>query len=228
VKLLAALTGLAILTAASTGLAAKGSDEDAAPKAPESSKEVGEDSTFGHGFQFGLRAGILFGYRMMFRYDQSPLCKKFDSTLSSKDQIKSCGFGATPGTEVALSFAVLDGVEPYLFGRFGFSGEARTDTNPLQMFGVGARLYTMSDSRFKFFIEPGIAYETEGGASSKDFNQGFAANYKKDLVFHAGIGPQYDFAHAFGIYANGSIDVGVLRSINAALLLNIGAQVRFP
>jgi hypothetical protein len=200
--------------------------KDATPKEPD--KEEGEDATFGHGFQFGLRAGVQFGYRIMFRYDHSPLCEQFDKTKSPNDQKKICGFGASPGTEVAVSFAPLDSVEAYLFGRFGFSGEARTNTDALQMFGVGARIYTMSDSRFKIFVEPALAYETEGGGGNLLWDGGVHPSYKKDLVFHVGVGPQFDFAKAFGIFVNGAVDVGVLRSLGTTLLVNIGAQLRFP
>jgi hypothetical protein len=178
---------------------------------------------------------------MYFRYDRSPLCQKYDNTKAPNDQIKSCGFGAPPATEVALSFAPLDGIEPYLFMRLGLSGESRTNTKPLQLFGIGARVYTMSDSRLKIFLEPALAWEVEGGAGNPDWApppalamgtgsnpQNLTPQYKKDLVFHVGVGPQYDFAKAFGIYLNGGVDVGVLRAISANLHVNVGAQVRFP
>jgi hypothetical protein len=215
-------------------------DENATPK-PED-KENGEEDTFGHGMQVGLRAGFAFGFKMYFRYDRSPLCQKYDPSKAPNDQIKSCGFAASPATEVALSFAPFDSVEPYIFMRLGLSGESRTNTKPLQLFGVGARIYTMSDSRLKIFLEPALAYETEGGAGNPDWApppgatgttsggkpQDLTPQYKKDLIFHLGIGPQYDFAKAFGIFLNGGVDVGVLRAISANLHVNIGAQVRFP
>jgi opacity protein-like surface antigen len=191
-------------------------------------KESGEEDTFGHGFQFGLRAGVVFGYKMDFRYDKSPLCQKLDTTKADNDQQKICGFGSPAGTELALSFALLDSVEPYLFARFGFSGESKTDTKPLQLVGLGARIYTMSDSRLKIFIEPALAYETEAGYGSPGWKPNtYTPAYKKDLIFHVGVGPQYDFAKAFGVFVNGAIDVGVLRAISANLLLNIGVQLRF-
>jgi opacity protein-like surface antigen len=199
---------------------------DGETKAPPADHEVGEDAIFGHGMQFGIRAGVVFGYRMNFRYDHSPLCQPYDASKGTEQQ-KVCGFGAPPAAEIGLSFAPLDGIEPYVFGRFGFSGESNTDTNPLRLFGVGARIYTMSDSRLKMFIEPAVAYEAEGGGG----NPAYAApgvEYKKDLVFHVGVGPQYDFAKALGIYLNAGIDVGVLRSISATLLANVGLQLRFP
>lgn len=199
---------------------------EAEPKKED--KESGEEDTFGHGLQFGLRAGVVFGYKMDFRYDKSPLCQKLDRTKADNEQQKICGFGSPAGTEIALSFGVFDSVEPYIFGRFGFSGESKTNTKPLQLIGLGARLYTMSDSRLKIFIEPALAYETEGGYGSTDWTPvTYTPAYKKDLIFHVGVGPQYDFAKAFGIFLNGAVDVGVLRAISANLVVNIGAQLRF-
>ncbi len=200
-------------------------DEPAPP--PEPQKEVGEDATYGHGMQFGLRAGVVFGYKMDFRYEGSPFCRAFDPSKAVDSQQKVCGFGAAPAAEIALSFAPLDAVEPYIFGRFGFSGEKATNTNALQLYGVGARIYTMSDSRFKIFIEPALAFEAEGGAGNIDWSYNHPT-YKKDLIFHVGVGPQYDFAKAFGAYVNAGLDVGVLRSISATLLIHIGLQLRIP
>lgn len=199
----------------------------ATPSAPE--HEAGEDATYGHGMQFGIRAGLVAGYLMDFRYDHSPLCKAFDAAKPVNEQQKICGFGAPAATEIALSFAPLDGIEPYVFGRFGFSGESDTNTNALMLVGVGARLYTMADSRLKVFIEPAVAYETESGAGNPAWSPaGLSPEYKKDLVFHVGVGPQYDFAKAFGAFLNAGIDVGVLRSISAVALINLGVQLRFP
>jgi hypothetical protein len=202
--------------------------EPSSPKPPE--REVGEDDPYRHGRKFGLRAGLVAGYRMIFRYPKTPYCTKPDPTKAVDSQQKVCGFGAPLATEVALGFAPLDGLEPYVFGRFGFSGEARTNTQPLQMFGVGARLYTMSDSRFKFFVEPAVAITTEGGAGNATwtFDGQFKPSYEDDLVFHVGIGPQFDFARNVGAFLDAGLDVGVLRSINATLLANLGVQVRVP
>lgn len=203
-------------------------DKEKPDQPKKEDKESGEDDTYGHFMQFGIRAGIDLGYKMIFRYPHSPLCTPYDPAKAVHEQQKVCGFGAPAGTEVAISFGVLDSVEPYIFGRFGFSKESKTNTKPLQQFGLGARLYTMSDSRLKIFIEPALAYETEGGAGDARWAPGdLNPAYKKDLIFHLGIGPQYDVAKAFGIFLNGGVDVGVLRAISATLLINIGAQLRF-
>jgi hypothetical protein len=194
--------------------------------AKDADKGDGEKKT-GHGFQFGLRAGFAFGYKMIFRYPESPFCRSYDPGKTVGDQQKVCGFMPPPGIEVALSFALTDGLEPYVFGRFGFAKESETDTKPQQLYGAGIRIYTMSDGPLKVYIEPGVAFAAEGGAG----NPTYALNkpeYKTDLIFHAAAGPQYDFSKFVGIFLNAGLDVGVLRSINATLLANIGAQVRLP
>jgi hypothetical protein len=239
-----ALVLLALLAYGAVGRAAEG-DTDApakngagtdasakepvaeAPKDEHDAGKAGNAESTGHGMQFGVRVGLALGYKMDFRYDRSPLCHPFDPSKSASDQQKVCGFGAPPGLEVALSFALLDGIEPYVFGRFGFSRESDTDTKALQLYGVGLRIYTMSDSHLKIYIEPAIALEVEGGAG----NPAFAVtnpSYKNDFVFHAAAGPQYDFNKYFGAFLNAGLDVGVLRSINATLLANLGVQARFP
>jgi hypothetical protein len=164
---------------------------------------------------------------MVFRYDQSPFCRSFDPTKTVGNQEKVCGYAPPPGIEVAVSWALFDGFEPYIFGRWGLATETETNTKALQLYGVGVRIYTMSDAPLKIYIEPALALETEGGAG----NPIYALNspqYKTDLVFHAAAGPQYDFNRNVGIFLNAGLDVGVLRSINATLLANIGVQVRFP
>jgi hypothetical protein len=189
------------------------------------------DEDFGHGMQFGLRAGLTGGYRMIFRYDKSPFCHAPDLTKADKDQQKFCGHGAPLATEIALSFAVVDFAEPYVWLRFGLGGEAATNTESLMAFGAGARIYTMSDSKFKIFVEPAIGIEVEGGAGNKDWvfrATNTAPEYKNDFLFHLAVGPQYDFARAFGIYVNAGLTTGVLRYIHTELEITAGAQVRVP
>jgi opacity protein-like surface antigen len=216
----------------------KAEESKSAPSEAETKKadakeesEGDKEDTFGHRQQFSVRLGVMFGYKMDFRYPHSPYCaESYNPAKGGDEQLKTCGWGAMPALDVALGFAIIDSVEPFLFGRFGFGQESRTNTNAQVMIGAGARLYTMSDSRFKIFFEPALAYEFEDGApNTAAFNPtGFPLDYKKDLVFHLGIGPQYDFAKNVGMYLNSGLDVGVLRSISAVLLLNIGVQARFP
>jgi hypothetical protein len=200
--------------------------EKAAPKAPDpKDAKPPDDPSFGHFFQFGLRAGLVGGYNMIFRYDKSPYCSPFDASKAVKDQQKFCGHGAPLAIDVAISFAPLDFVEPYIFGRFGLSGESQTDTQALSVFGAGARIYTMSDSAFKIFIDPALAYEFEGGGGNPQYA---AFSYKKDLLFHLAAGPQFDVAKAFGIFVDAGLTTGILRSIHSELELQGGVQARFP
>jgi hypothetical protein len=192
----------------------------ATPK-PEDAKSP-EDTNFGHRFQFGLRAGLVGGYNMIFRYDQSPYCAP---TVAGKDPQKFCGHAAPLAVDVAVSFAPLDFVEPYLFGRFGLKGESQTDTQPLSVFGAGARIYTMSDSPFKIFIDPALAYEFEGGGGDPAFQK---FSYKKDLLFHLAAGPQIDVAKFVGFFLDAGLTTGILRSIHSELELQGGVQARFP
>jgi opacity protein-like surface antigen len=202
---------------------------------PEAAAEIGgsehADEQFGHGMQLGLRAGLTGGYRMIFRYDKSPFCHAPDLAKSDKDQQKFCGNGAPLATEIALSFGVVDFAEPYAWARFGLGGEASTNTEALVAFGVGARIYTMSDSKFKIFVEPAVGMEFEGGAGNKDWvfrSTNAQPEYKTDFLFHLAVGPQYDFARAFGIYLNAGLTTGVLRYIHTQLEITGGAQVRVP
>ena len=227
-----ALLSLSTFTA---GLALAADPDDDTPAAadasakpstkPEDAKPA-DDPTFGHGFQFGLRAGLVAGYNMIFRYDQSPYCTGYDPKKAPNDQQKFCGHTAPLALDVALSFAPLDFVEPYIFGRFGLKGESQTETKPLSVLGVGARLYTMSDSAFKIFIDPAVAYEFEGGVGGDPRYEGFS--YKKDLLFHLAAGPQLDLAKSFGLFVDAGLTTGVLRSIHSELELQLGAQARFP
>jgi opacity protein-like surface antigen len=195
------------------------------PKAEES--EVDED--FGHMGQLGIRAGLVVGYRMIFRYDTSPYCTDPDPTKSNADQVKVCGHGAPLALNLGLSFALLDFFEPYAWVRLGLSAEDETNTAPVKMLGVGARIYTMSDSAFKVFVEPAVAYEFEGEAEPpRPRVGGYDPNYKKDLVFHFAAGPQFDLHQNFGIYASGGLTAGILRGIGSSLELDVGLQGRLP
>lgn len=212
----------------SSELAASTRDEHSAPEDKGGTEQA--DEKFGHGMQVGLRAGVTGGYRVIFRYDKSPFCHQPKANKLDKDQQKFCGNAAPMALDVALSFGVLDFAEPYAWARFGLAGESSTNTEALMAFGVGARIYTMSDSKFKIFVEPAVGMEIEGGAGNPQWN--FAGmvkpEYKKDFLFHLGVGPQYDFARAFGLYLNAGLTTGVLRYIHTELEVSLGAQVRVP
>jgi hypothetical protein len=197
-----------------------------APAQPQADKAP-DDSSFGHGFQFGLRAGLVGGYNMIFRYDRSPFCAAYDPSKQLKDQQKFCGHAAPLALDLALSFAPLSFVEPYIFARFGLKSESQTDTQPLKVLGAGARIYTMSDSAFKIFVEPAVAYEFEGGGGLATY-QANQPSYKNDLLFHLAAGPQFDVAKFVGFYLDAGLTTGILRSIHSELELQGGVQARFP
>ncbi len=177
--------------------------------------------------QFGLRVGLVGGYNMVFRYDQSPLCSPYDASKAPKDQQKFCGHGAPLAIDIAASFAPLDFLEPYVFTRLGLSGETQTDTLPVKILGAGARIYTMSDSAFKIFIEPALAYEFEGGAGTVSY-PGYNPEYKKDLLIHLAAGPQIDISRYVGFFIDAGLTTGILRAIHTQLELQGGLQARYP
>jgi hypothetical protein len=192
---------------------------------PKKDDAAEADDSFGHGGQVGLRLGITGGYRMVFRYDESPYCAEPDLNKLAKDQQKFCGHAAPFALDVAASFGIVDSLEPYLWGRFGLAKEEETDTDPILIFGAGVRLYTMSDSAFKIFIEPAAGVEVEGGAG----NPLYEANdpeYKTDLVFHLAAGPQLDLAKEVGLYAHAGITTGIFRAIHSTLEAQFGVQGR--
>lgn len=184
--------------------------------------------TYGHGGQFGVRASLVGAYNMNFRYDQSPLCSAPEAGKPAKDQQKFCGNTAPLMLDLAVSYALLDFVEPYAFVRLGFKGERETATDPLTVLGAGARIYTMSDSAFKIFIEPAVAWELEGGMGGNYSATGYNPKYKKDLLIHVAAGPQIDLARYVGLYASAGLTTGILRSIHSQLELSLGVQARFP
>jgi len=201
---------------------------------PAEEADVAEAEDFGHGGQFGLRLDATWGYRMVFRYPESPFCADFDPEKTVDDQQQFCGHGGPWGLDAALSFALLDSIEPYVWGRFGLEGEPQTNTEPVVIVGAGVRIYTMSDAAFKVFVEPAVGFELEGAANDgTDFNGGnpadagdYAPEYKKDLIFHIAAGPHWDFSEHFGAYLTGGLTVGVLRYISASMELQLGVQAR--
>jgi hypothetical protein len=203
------------------------SDKDAKPDEPQEPAEPTDDR-FGHAGQFGLRAGLQGGYRMIFRYDESPFCAEIDRTKELKKQQRFCGHAAPLAIDLGLSYALLDFFEPFLWARFGLSGEDVTETEPLVLIGVGARLYTMSDSAFKIFVEPALGLELEGGTGDDPRFEQINASYATDLVFHLAAGPQFDLAKAVGLYLDAGLTTGILRSIHTSLEITGGVQLRAP
>ncbi len=211
----------------------KDEDEQAAAKSKKAASEPGEgDRSFSHGGQVGLRVAFVTGYRMSFRYPDSPFCRE-PEPAKGNDQQKFCGFGAPPALDVALGWAPIGFIEPFVWARFGLAGESPTNTQPAVQLGAGARMYATNDGPFKVFIEPAIGLGFEKGAGNDLWNNrtGFVTQtpvYKQDLLFHIGAGPQYDFSKGFGIYGQAGLTAGVLRSMSATMELHFGVQARFP
>jgi len=212
------------------------------PAAPERAAEATED-TFGHHGQFNVRVEFLTGYDMLFRYDKSPRCAPFDDTKRPADQQKFCGFGAAPGLGLALGYSAIDSFEPFVVARFGLANQAdQTNQGKLLQVGVGARLYTMSDSRFKIFFAPFIGLDLTSGpvvpiAPGPPGNPGADDaktlkvtndSFRTDLLAHLDIGPQFDLSRAFGVYLSGGLTFQMLRYLGASADLTLGVQMRAP
>jgi len=211
---------VAVSTVASAVGAAEGADTKVQPEEPN------ESDSFGHGQQFGLRAALVLGYRVVMRYDESPYCREYDFDKSPADQAKFCGHGAPLAVDLGLSFAPVDFIEPFVWARLGLSGEEPTDTEPVMILGAGARVFTMSDSAFKIYIEPAIGVELEGGQGHEPWAS--SGEYKTDVVLHLAAGPQIDLHRNFGLFVDGGITMGILRAIHSSLELKAGLQARLP
>ena len=192
------------------------SKEDASKD--DGSESKGSDDAFGHGGQIGVRIGLLGGYRMILRYDDSQFCTEYDPDKSPSDQQKFCGHAAPFALSTALSYGIADWLEPFAWGRFGLASEGETDTEPVVMFGVGVRVYTMSDAPFKIFIEPAIGLEVEDG---------LYASYDTDVALHLAAGPTFDLNKYFGIYLTGGITTTVVRYLASSLEFDLGIQGRY-
>jgi len=192
---------------------------DAEPAAPEKdAKSAGTD--YGHGGQFGLRAALVAGYRMILRYDDSPRCRDPEP---GDDEPTFCGNAAPLALDLALGFAPFDGLEPFLWARFGFASEdeSAVSIDPVMYLGAGARIYTMSDSALKVYVEPAVAMGLEDGEGP--FGE---IDLDTELLFHLAAGPQLDLSESFGIFADGGLTMGILRSINSSFELKLGIQGR--
>jgi hypothetical protein len=135
-----------------------------------------------------------------------------------------CGFGTPPSLDLALSFALLDSIEPFLWLRFGLADQTQTATTARSLFGAGLRIYTMSDSQLKLFFEPAFALRTEGRLPNGPVN----ANYDTDYVVHLHFGLQFDFSKYFGMYASVGPNVSFARALSTELDASVGIQARFP
>ena len=200
------------------------------------------DDDLGHHGQLNFRAEFLTGYRMLYRYGQSPRCAPYDAKKGPNDQQKFCGYGSAPVVGMAVGFSLVDFFEPFAFIRLGLANEAvETNQGKLMQVGFGARLYTMANSRFKVFFSPWFGVDvTKGplepiGSSSPgtpgydDANAGVkTGSYKTDVLAHFGLGPQYDFSRGFGVYLAGGMTFQMVRYFGMSADVAIGLQARAP
>jgi hypothetical protein len=206
----------------------EGDEKEAAGEAKaDADEKSAKGEGLGHAGQFGLRVGIVGGLTMVVRYENSGFCREPEDPTDLQEEQKFCGHMSPFALDFGLSFAPVDLLEPFLWGRFGLGGEEQTDTNPIIMVGAGVRLYTMSDALVKVFIEPAVALEFEDGQGHVPWSLVPDA-YSTDIVFHLAAGPQFDFSRYVGLYITGGLTTGVIRSLHASLDLQAGLQGRYP
>jgi hypothetical protein len=213
-------------TAEAAAIAGPNTDDESETVPPRAT-DPAAPTEYGHGGQFGLRAALTAGYRMVLRYDDSSFCTEPDPTKTASDQQKFCGHPAPPALDLALSYALVDFAEPYLWVRLGLAAEEQTRTKRIAIVGAGIRLYTMSDSAFKIYVEPAMGFELEGGEPTGAWLSN-SPTYDRDVVFHVAAGPQLDLSQNFGVFIDGGVTVGVLRAIHSSLELKAGLQLRLP
>jgi len=222
----AATSGSAFAKSATDAESETAVDADAEPKGDRADEAAGAEANrdFGHGGQFGLRAALVAGYRMILRYDDSPPCRDPDP---GEELPTFCGNAAPLAIDLGLSFAPLDAVEPFVWARFGLASEDESSfvsIDPVLYLGAGVRIYTMSDSAFKFYVEPAVGL----GLENAEGPFGDEADLDTELLLHLAAGPHIDLAENFGLYVDGGLTMGILRSINTALELKLGLQGRLP
>jgi hypothetical protein len=193
--------------------------------APTAAEPEQREADLGHMFQFGGRAGITLPYRVMFRFDDSPSCQADQPEDNSKPV---CGYGAPAQLDLAISFALLDSIEPFVWAAFGLGDDERSNTAALQLFGAGLRIYTLNKQGFKLFFQAAGATETEGMADSSLAPFTPNANFNTDILLHLNFGGQYDFSRHAGVYLSLGPNVSFVRAITTQLAATVGVQFRAP
>lgn len=188
-----------------------------------------QEEDLGHQLQFGLRPGLVVPYKVMFRFDDSPLCDidgdGAGDLNSDGEDAPTCGFMMSPQVELALSFAPLDGIEPYVWTRFGTGDETETGTEAALLFGAGVRLYSMATSKFKLFFDVAAGLEVEGAINPANEK---THNYGTQGFGRLGFGPQFDFNRYVGAFLVLGPGFAVPRSISMQVEGLIGLQGRVP
>jgi hypothetical protein len=234
-----AMVMAALLGSSGTGAAAQAAPVvAAAPPSAEHRPAPAGDQAFGHGRQFHVRAEVSTGYQMLLRYDTSPRCNHLDP--AGTEPQKFCGLPAAPALGFAVGYAPFDGFEPFALLRLGLSDQAeRTNLGKLVQAAVGARLYTMADSRFKFFFSPWIGVDLTSGPADASTASGSpgrddqragvsTAAFRTDVLAHLDVGPQFDISKYVGVYVAGGLTFQMLRYLGATADLALGVQLRAP
>jgi hypothetical protein len=213
----------------------------AAPVRAAGAAEANPGTTTHRG-QWSLRAGFVQGYEFHHRYERSPFCRYSDFFPTRTTDPNAppyfppddCWVAPPPELELAIAYALTAGFEPYVFTRLGLWSEEATFTGAGKMLGAGARIYAVSEPQLKLFIEPAFGVAFEDHTLDPRFFSTFPPalltpdSYKTDLVFHLGVGPQYDLTRHFGVFANAGVDVGVIRALTVLVSVHYGVQARFP
>lgn len=174
--------------------------------------------TYEHFGQFGLRLGLVQSFKAVSRYDDSPPCES-----DNGNEQAVCPVWAPLALDLALSFAVLDAIEPFIWVRLGLSEESKTRTAAARYLGAGLRIYLSTEARFKLFFEPSVAVQLEGaGENAPD------AKYSTDLFSRLQFGGQFDINRHVGVYLALGPSVSFVRAIALGLEGNAGVQARFP
>ena len=156
------------------------------------------------------------------RFDDSPPCDP--PMVGSQEEKQVCGFPTPAALDFALSFALFDALEPFLWFRMGLAEPEKTFTEAQRWAGAGLRIYTMSDTQLKLFFEPAVALAFEGATSGAPAG----ANYDTDVVGHVHFGLQYDFVRNFGAFFSAGPNVSFVRAIGTEFEGALGLQVRGP
>ncbi len=192
---------------------------DNARAAEGANADAGAVETFNHLGQFGLRAGLALPFKVNFRFDDSPPC---DIASDGQDQ-KVCPIAAPPALDLALSYGLTGTIEPFAWARLGLSSETQTNTAATTVLGVGLRLYTISNSRLKAFLEPSLGAQLEGALVPAP-----GRNYATDFLARLHFGGQYDFTPNLGAFVTLGPNVSFVRALSLGLELNLGLQTRLP
>lgn len=191
--------------------------------------ERDEPTDWGHGLQISLRAAYFGGYVMDVRYaDSSPYCVTTAGGTPNQDT-RTCGFLGPGFIDAALGMALTDSLEPYLWGRFGMSDTAQTNSQAVRLVGAGLRFYAMPESRFKIFLGPAIGVNLAGEANEPNFQGPYSGqNYQPDVMLNLNVGPQFELFRMLGIYGQVGATMGFVRSFTISAEFGAGLQLRTP